>query len=158
MTGKPRVDGGNNVDWGKTSADYSAWRSGLAVVMVIALPTLLLGQADLQWIENKGQQYSVFYQAGYESDAAFAQTWLIRTQGLIQTKYRVTLDRYYISMYLYPAPNARVDTVNASFRPGVNFVSLFRHFNPLSDIMILDARHRKICHALCHASSLPREI
>ena len=57
-----------------------------------------------QWLELRTTNYSVFYQAGYERDAEFARAWMDRAEGLMRSKYGVSADRYFISLYLHPAP------------------------------------------------------
>lgn len=69
--------------------------------------------ADAQWLESKSSGYTIFYQAGYESDVAFTRQWLDATERLMETKYRVTADRYYMSVYLLPGPTGDIDVTQS---------------------------------------------
>lgn len=82
---------------------------GLAV-MLAAAPHMIEGQ----WIEQKAAHYGIFYQAGYEPDAAFTRTWLDRAEDLLKSKYRLPYSGFYVSVYLHPAPtqNAGTDLAN----------------------------------------------
>ena len=70
-------------------------------------------RADAQWIEAKSAHYTVYYHAGYEKDVAFTRTWLDRAEQVMKTKYGVTPDHYYMSIYLLPAPSEDIDTIQS---------------------------------------------
>jgi hypothetical protein len=69
---------------------------------------------EAQWIEQKTAHYSIFYQSGYEQDAAFTRTLLDGAEDLLKTKYGVPYGGFYVSVYLHPAPtqNAGTDLAN----------------------------------------------
>jgi hypothetical protein len=69
--------------------------------------------AEAQWLESTNNHYSIFYQAGYEKDVAFTRTWMSRAEQLMKDKYGVTPDRYYMSVYLLPAPNGEMNTIQS---------------------------------------------
>jgi len=81
----------------------------LAQLFLLALPSLL----NAQWIESKGAHYTVFYQAGYDSDVEFTRKWLDATEQLMKAKYGVSPDRYHMSIYLLPAPADGIDTTQS---------------------------------------------
>jgi hypothetical protein len=65
------------------------------------------------WIEARGSYYSVYYQTGFEADAAFAKTWADRAQQLMHDKYDTAPSHYRLSIYLHPAPTSRIDVNSA---------------------------------------------
>src|SRR5688572_9052998 len=81
------------------------------------LLALFLGTApsrvDAQWLESKGAHYTVFYQVGFEKDVDFTRNWLDATEQLMKTKYGSTPDRYYMSIYLLPAPSGDINAVQS---------------------------------------------
>jgi len=83
--------------------------SFIALAFVILAIVGLPFQAQSQWIEHKSTHYTVLSQAGYEKDAEFADKWLDRAEQLMKTKYGVTPDHYYISVYLLPAPTDEIN-------------------------------------------------
>jgi hypothetical protein len=42
-----------------------------------------------QWLESKGAHYTVFYQAGFEDDAAFTRKWLDATEEFDEDEVRI---------------------------------------------------------------------
>lgn len=70
-------------------------------------------RADAQWLEAKNVHYSIFYQAGYEKDVEFTQTWMNRAEQLMKDKYAVTPDHYYLSVYLLPSSSGDINTVQS---------------------------------------------
>ena len=89
----------------------------LAQCAALVFAALLFGpvpfRIDAQWREAKSSHYTVFYQAGFEKDAAFARVWLDRTEQLMKTKYGATPDHYHMSIYLLPAPAGDMNTVQS---------------------------------------------
>jgi hypothetical protein len=89
-----------------------AKRLGMMLIVLglcIAAPT----GADAQWQESKSAHSTVFFEAGYDSDAAFTRKWLDATEQLMKMKYGVTADRYYIAVYLLPAPTGDIDVTQS---------------------------------------------
>jgi hypothetical protein len=76
----------------------------LLVALVLLTGEILNPVNASSWIENRSKHYSVFYQAGYEHDAIFAQHWLHQSEVLMKQKYGVIPDGYHIDLYLYPSP------------------------------------------------------
>ena len=70
-------------------------------------------QADAQWLESKAAHYTVFYQAGFEGDVEFTRKWLDATEQLMKSKYASSPDRYFISIYLLPAPTGDIDAIQS---------------------------------------------
>lgn len=85
-------------------------RQLLALILPILLFSAASSRAEAQWIEAKSAHYTIFYQTGYEKDVEFTRTWLERTEQLMKTKYGVTPDHYYMSIYLLPAPAGDMTT------------------------------------------------
>jgi hypothetical protein len=87
----------------------SRWTTLLVCGLCVGTST----RAGAQWQESKSAHYTIFYQPGYESDVAFTRRWLDATEELMKTKYGVTADRYYISIYLLPAPADGIDVAQS---------------------------------------------
>jgi hypothetical protein len=85
------------------------WTTFVVVGLCVGAPA----GAYAQWQESKSAHYTVFYQPGYESDVAFTRKWLDATERLMKTKYGVTADRYYMSVYLLPAPADDIDVTQS---------------------------------------------
>jgi hypothetical protein len=98
------------------SVHFQSLVSVAVIALTIALEPNLSGShahhnhPDDQWLESKNAHYSIFYQAGYEKDAEFTRNWMDRAETLMKTKYRITPDRYYMSVYLLPSPAGDIDT------------------------------------------------
>lgn len=73
------------------------------ILLILTLAAAMPADAQ-QWLELRTANYSVLYQAGYERDAEFARTWMDRAEELMRSKYGVSADGYFISLYLHPAP------------------------------------------------------
>lgn len=80
---------------------------------VVVLPAAV---SRSPWIEARARNYSVFYQAGFEKDAAFAQAWADSTEHLMKTKYGVRPDHYRMSIYLLPEPTTTIGVGTARNR------------------------------------------
>jgi len=87
--------------------------SFLALSLILTLLGASAFGGDISWIEVKSAHYSIFFQAGYEKDAEFTRTWMDGAEQLMKTKYGVTARRYHISVYLLPAPEGGIDTVES---------------------------------------------
>jgi hypothetical protein len=72
-----------------------------------------LSQADAQWLESRAAHYTVFYQPGFERDVEFTRKWLDATEQLMTSKYAASPDRYFMSVYLLPAPTGDIDAVQS---------------------------------------------
>jgi hypothetical protein len=84
---------------------------GLIVLTVVVAVTP--SRVAAQWLESNAAHYTVFYQAGFESDVEFTRKWLDETERLMKRKYGSTPDRYFISIYLLPAPSGDIDAVQS---------------------------------------------
>jgi hypothetical protein len=82
----------------------------IIVAAVLCLPL------SAQFKESKAENYSVFYQPGYEGDLAFARTWLDRAEALLKQKYGVPFTGYHIDVYLYPERKPGADTGTANLK------------------------------------------
>jgi hypothetical protein len=87
----------------------SWWMTLVVLGLCVGAPI----RADAQWQESRSAHYTIFYQSGYESDVAFTRQWLDATERLMKTKYGVTADRYYMSVYLLPAPTDDIDVAQS---------------------------------------------
>ena len=83
------------------------------LVVIVLLIAAVSASAQSQWLESKSAHYTVFYQAGFESDSAIIRTWLDQIEKFMKSKYKVTPDHYHISIYLLPAPEGRI-SINES--------------------------------------------
>jgi hypothetical protein len=96
---------------------------GIAVFGGLLLSAL--GQATVPaWLSVPRQTYKLYYQAGYEADRDFAQTWLDRTDTLMRSKYGVTDTGHEVSFYLYTTPNTRADVGLAQIETTNNIVTI----------------------------------
>ena len=75
---------------------------GALLIGLCAFARPIHGQ--VQWIESKAPNYTVFYQAGFESDLAFTRRWMDNAERVMKEKYGVTAQGYLMSVYLYPEP------------------------------------------------------
>jgi pimeloyl-ACP methyl ester carboxylesterase len=81
--------------------------------VLAAAAALMLGvaaQAPERWLDVRAAHYGVFYKPGYDSDVPFTRRWLDASEELMKSKYGVTPDRYFMSVYLLPAPAGDIDT------------------------------------------------
>jgi hypothetical protein len=83
---------------------FAALAFACAVSLSLGVSAQNAAVTSTRWIEAKSAHFSIFYQAGYEKDAAFTQAVLNRADRVMDDKYGVTIDRYYMSVYLYPEP------------------------------------------------------
>jgi hypothetical protein len=83
----------------------------------VSVALVLAGAVPLTqgaWIEARSAHYSVFYQAGFDSDVRFARTWADDAERLMKEKYGVVPTHYRMAIYLHPAPTASAD-VNTAY-------------------------------------------
>jgi len=73
-------------------------------------------RAGCQWLEAKGNGYSIFYQKGFENDVPFARTWADRAEVVMRDKYHVARNPYRVSIYLHPAAAGGIDVSSARNR------------------------------------------
>lgn len=85
----------------------------VAVVLVVLLLGSFAPRVDAQWLEWKGDRYSVFYQKGFENDVTFARAWADHAEQVVREKYRVTSTHYRAAIYLLPAPAGGIDVSTA---------------------------------------------
>src|SRR5689334_23494744 len=88
-------------------------RFTLAIALLLAAVGLSAGaqtpSSTAQWLESKSANYTVYYQPGYEKDAAFVRTWMDRAEELLKSKYGVPYRGFHVAVYLEPAPTAQAD-------------------------------------------------
>ena len=98
----------------RTGTMLTSQRRRAARVSSIALGFLLsvASLADAQWLERRGDGYTIYYHNGFTADAEFADSVLRQVQQLALTKYRVSINRATTSFYLEPRPtsDANVNT------------------------------------------------
>ena len=82
------------------------------IVLAVAIAAVPC-RVDAQWLESKAPHYTVFYQTGFESDVEFTRKWLDATEQLMKVKYGSTPNRYFMSIYLLPAPTGDIDAVQS---------------------------------------------
>jgi hypothetical protein len=87
-----------------------------ALVVIWQIYATTAFSAQTSWIEATYAHYSVFYQAGFEEDAAFTHTWADRVEQLMKDKYGVVPNHHRMSFYLHPAPTAGADVETARNR------------------------------------------
>lgn len=86
------------------------------LLVVAAVATLLfptLHRAQSTWLESKSTHYSVFYQKGFERDLDFTRYWMDAAEQLMKSKYGVTPEHYFLSVYLLPEPAEGIDVVRS---------------------------------------------
>ena len=72
-----------------------------------------LAPAEAQWLESRGDHYTVYYRAGFEKDAALVRTWADGAVRLMREKYGAGPQHYQTSIYLYDAPTPQIDVNTA---------------------------------------------
>lgn len=83
-------------------------------LLIAALAVLVPASAAFaQWGEVKSDHFSIFYQSAGKGDAEFVRSWLDRTEELMQAKYGVIPNRYFVTFYLHPAPTQDANTNKA---------------------------------------------
>jgi hypothetical protein len=82
-------------------------------LVVVASVWAMSASRSPQWLESKSAHYTLFYQAGFEEDVEFTRRWLSATERLMNSKYGASPERYYMSVYLRPAPVGAVTAVQS---------------------------------------------
>jgi hypothetical protein len=77
-------------------------------------PTTSVTTAEPQWLQARGGQYSIFYDARYSSDVEKVRTWLDAAERLMASKYQLPRHNWSVSVYLYPEPTSGADTDTAT--------------------------------------------
>ena len=92
-----------------------SWRNSgqllLAAIGSAALAVRLDSQSG--WIEAKLPRFSILYQAGLEKDVPVVRGWVEYAERLMEQKYRVKLEHYRLSIFLFPAPTSDIDVNRA---------------------------------------------
>ncbi len=116
-------------------------RSGFFLSLAVCLQGALPGRATAQWLESKGDHYSIFYEREFEKDVAFARTWAERAELVMQGKYRVAPGEYRPRIYLFPAPSDGIDINMARSRccaamPGGDSASKIEMLTPSAQVVL----------------------
>jgi hypothetical protein len=73
-------------------------------LIVMCVATVHGRQPEQPWLELKGEQFTVWYRAGYGEDAEFVRSWLLRVEALMSSRYALAGTGYHVDFYLHAEP------------------------------------------------------